>query len=99
MKCITIERTVDAYEVAWLLKNAKENFTALPVWVKKMHQENKLLFGGSSIRVETRGYIEDLDKQHVLFRHDNGDVEGLLIDQFYSLYKDIFLTPNEFKPE
>lgn len=53
-----------------------------------MHQENKFLIGGSSIRVHTRDYIEELDKQHVLFRHDNGDVEALLIDQFYRLYKD-----------
>ncbi|WP_436462981.1 hypothetical protein [Acinetobacter seifertii] len=88
MKCITIERTVDAYEVAWLLKSAKENFAALPAWVKKMHQENKLLIGGSSINVRTKYYIEDVDKQHVLFRHENGDVEALLITEFYSLYKD-----------
>jgi hypothetical protein len=88
MKCITIERTVDAYEVAWLLKSAKENFAALPAWVKKMHQENKLLIGGSSIKVHTKYYTEDVDKQHVLFRHENGDVEALLITEFYSLYKD-----------
>ncbi|WP_114190345.1 hypothetical protein, partial [Acinetobacter baumannii] len=66
----------------------KEDFSTLPAWVKKMHQENKFLIGGSSIRVHTRDYIEELDKQHVLFRHDNGDVEALLIDQFYRLYKD-----------
>ncbi len=89
MKCITIERTVDAYEVAWLLKIAKENFANLPVWVKKMHQENKFLIGGSSVRVHTRDYIEELDKQHVLFRHDNGDVEALLITEFYDRYKDV----------
>lgn len=88
MKCITIERTVEAYEVKWLLNIAKEDFSALPIWIKKMYQENKILFGGSAIRVETRGYIEDLDNQHVLFRHQNGDVEGLLIGEFYSIYKD-----------
>ncbi|MGZ2245918.1 hypothetical protein [Acinetobacter baumannii] len=88
MKCIAIERTVDAWHVEALLIRAKEDFSTLPAWVKKMHQENKFLIGGSSIRVHTRDYIEELDKQHVLFRHDNGDVEALLIDQFYRLYKD-----------
>lgn len=88
MKCITIERTVDAWHVEALLIRSKEDFSTLPAWVKKMHQENKFLIGGSSIRVHTRDYIGELDKQHVLFRHDNGDVEALLIDQFYRLYKD-----------
>ncbi|MGK6755737.1 hypothetical protein ACKUV4_018435 [Acinetobacter baumannii] len=34
MKCITIERTVDAWHVEALLIRAKEDFSTLPAWVK-----------------------------------------------------------------
>ncbi|MGK6752514.1 hypothetical protein ACKUV4_000100 [Acinetobacter baumannii] len=87
MKCITIERTVDAWHVEALLIRAKKDFSTLPAWVKDAPRK-QVSYWCSSIRVHTRDYIEELNKQHVLFRHDNGDVEALLIDQFYRLYKD-----------
>ncbi|MDI2694949.1 hypothetical protein QJ497_01985 [Acinetobacter baumannii] len=35
MKCIAIERTVDAWHVEALLIRVKEDFSTLPAWVKK----------------------------------------------------------------
>lgn len=89
MRCRTIEHTVDAFEVEWLLGFAKDNWAALPAWFKKMHQENKILIGGSQIRVETENYLEDAGMGDVLFKNNEGFLEVLPKEKFYKLYKDI----------
>lgn len=89
MKCRTIEHTVDAYEVKWLLSLAKDNWAALPTWFKKMHQENRILIGGSQIRVETESYLEDAGLGDVIFKNQDGFLEILPEEKFYKLYRDI----------
>ncbi|ENU99626.1 hypothetical protein [Acinetobacter variabilis] len=89
MRCRTIEHIVDAYEVEWLLGFAKDNWAALPAWFKKMHQENKILIGGSQIRVETESYLEDAGLGDVLFKNKDGFLEVLPKKKFYKLYQDI----------
>jgi len=89
MRCRTIEHTVDACEVEWLLKFAKENWAALPSWFKKMHQENKILIGGSQIRVETESYLEDAGLCDVVFKNKDGFLEVLPKEKFYKLYQDV----------
>ncbi len=43
MKCITIERTVDAWHVEALLIRAKEDFSTLPAWVKRCTKKTSFL--------------------------------------------------------
>lgn len=89
MRCRTIEHTVDAYEVEWLLGFAKDNWAALPAWFKKMHQENKILIGGSCISVEIDPYRIDARLGDVLFQKQDGCLEVLPKEKFYKLYQDI----------
>ena len=43
MKCIAIERTVDAWHVEALLIRAKEDFSTLPAWVKGCTKKTSFL--------------------------------------------------------
>lgn len=88
MKCITIEHTVDAWHVEALLIRAKQEWSTLPIWFKKMHQENKVLIGGSKIQVETESFQVEADENDVLFLKPDGFVDVLPKDKFYKVYKD-----------
>jgi len=89
MKCITIEQTVDAWEVEWLLSLAKSDWAKLPAWFKKMHQDNKIMIGGSRISVETKQFNVTADYLDVLFFKEDGYVDVLPKDEFYKIYKDV----------
>lgn len=91
MKCITIEKQVDAWHVEWLLLKAKQEWSSLPVWFKKMHQENKIMIGGSKIQVETENYNVEADSNDVVFLKDDGFLDVLPKEKFYKIYRDLIL--------
>ena len=91
MKCITIEKQVDAWHVEALLLRAKQDWASLPTWFKKMHQENKILIGGSKIQVETESFNVEADLNDVVFLKDDGFLDVLPKDKFYKIYRDLIM--------
>ncbi|WP_151859398.1 hypothetical protein [Acinetobacter nosocomialis] len=89
MKCITIEHSVDAYEVKELLESAKSNWSGLPKWFKAKHQQDKIFIGANKLQVETEDYNEEANIGDMVFLKPNGHLAVMSKDKFFTLYKDI----------
>ncbi|MCH7309200.1 hypothetical protein MMO38_13825 [Acinetobacter sp. NIPH 1852] len=90
MKCITIEHTVDAFEVKRLLDLAKSNWSSLPTWFKQKHQQDKILIGANKLQVETEDYNEEANIDDMVYVKPNGHLGVMPKNKFFELYKDAF---------
>ncbi|WP_198080476.1 hypothetical protein [Acinetobacter calcoaceticus] len=88
MKCITIEHSVDAYEVKELLESAKSNWSSLPTWFKTKHQQDKILIGANKLQVETEDYNEEANIGDMVYLKPNGHLAVMSKDKFFTIYED-----------
>jgi hypothetical protein len=81
--------TIEAEKISELLNNAKNNWDALPDWVKENYDAGKILFFSHNMEIFTDEGIMRGDKNDFLIKGVHGEIYPCKPDVFEETYEKI----------
>ncbi len=90
MKFQTKMHEVDAISVKNITKLASEDFSKLPVWIKKKFEESCLFIGKRCVVVDDVYHCEIAKEHDVLILYTEKRIEVMTNKDFFERYEDVW---------